>query len=205
MYRNKGDGTFIDVTEESGIVIITGSYAMTDYNFETPSTSLLATADGEGGKLKMFEFPGNHLEKAAGEAKAKVRIEAEEAVQTRLWGRSLCSPFSAGHSFALKDYDRDDANTDYVLRSVVHSITHETYSNTFEAILKKKPFRPARVTEKPLVPGAQTAMVVGKSGEEIWTDKYGRIKVQFYGDRKGKKDEKSTGFIRVAQGWAGNF
>lgn len=183
--------------------VVPGSFAMSDYNFETPSTSLLATADGAGGKLKMFEFPGNYLQKSDGEALAKIRIEAEEAVETRLAGKSLCAPFSAGHSFALKEYDRDEANTDYVIRGVVHMSTHETYSNTFEGILKDKPFRPPRVSEKPLVAGAQTALVVGKSGEEIWTDKYGRIKVQFYWDRKGKKDEKSTCFIRVAQGWAG--
>jgi type VI secretion system secreted protein VgrG len=191
----------VDCTLEKRVV--PGSFAMSDYNFETPSTSLLATADGEGGKLKIFEFPGNYAQKSDGEARAKVRIEAEEAVATRLAGKSLCRAFSAGHTFKLSDYDRDDANIDYVLKSVVHASTHESYSNIFEAMPKDVPFRPARTTQKPVVPGAQTALVVGKSGEEIWTDKYGRIKVQFYWDRKGAKDEKSSCFIRVAQGWAG--
>ena len=65
------------------------------------------------------------------------------------------------------------------------------------------PFRPARITPKPFVQGPQTALVVGKSGEEIWVDKYGRVKVQFYWDRQGKKDENSSCWIRVSQPWAG--
>jgi type VI secretion system secreted protein VgrG len=56
---------------------------------------------------------------------------------------------------------------------------------------------------RPVVQGPQTAMVVGKAGEEIWTDKYGRVKVQFHWDRVGKHDENSSCWVRVAQGWAG--
>ena len=59
------------------------------------------------------------------------------------------------------------------------------------------PFRPARVTPKPVVQGPQTAIVVGAAGEEIYTDKYGRVKVQFHWDRYGKKDENSSCWIRV--------
>jgi type VI secretion system secreted protein VgrG len=65
------------------------------------------------------------------------------------------------------------------------------------------PFRPQRVTPKPVITGTQTAIVVGKSGEEIWTDKYGRIKVQFHWDQRGKNDENSSCWIRVDYGWAG--
>lgn len=59
------------------------------------------------------------------------------------------------------------------------------------------------MAHKPLISGTQTAMVVGKSGEEIWTDKYGRVKVQFHWDQKGKNDENSSCWIRVDYGWAG--
>lgn len=201
VHSGLNEQSIIECTVEQQVV--PGSYAMTDYNFETPSTSLLANADGEGGNLKMFEFPGIYLQKGDGEARAKLRIEAEEALGKRLRGKSMCRAFSAGHAFALSEYDRDDANTDYILRSVVHTGTHEKYSNTFEAFPKATPFRPPRLIQKPFVPGAQTALVVGKSGEEIWTDKYGRVKVQFYWDRKGEKNEKSSCFIRVAQTWAG--
>jgi type VI secretion system secreted protein VgrG len=79
----------------------------------------------------------------------------------------------------------------------------ESYHCTFTAIKSADQFRPARVTPKPLVPGLQTAVVTGPKGEEIYTDKYGRIKVQFHWDREGKHDENTTCFMRVATPWAG--
>jgi type VI secretion system secreted protein VgrG len=72
-----------------------------------------------------------------------------------------------------------------------------------EAIDAQTRFRPARTTPKPIIQGTQTAMVVGVAGEEIYTDKYGRVKVQFPWDRYGKKDENSSCWMRVAQLWAG--
>ena len=64
-------------------------------------------------------------------------------------------------------------------------------------------FRPPRTTAKPIIAGTQTAVVVGPKGEELFTDKYGRVKVQFHWDREGKNDEKSSCWIRVAQLLAG--
>jgi type VI secretion system secreted protein VgrG len=79
----------------------------------------------------------------------------------------------------------------------------EHYSNHFKCIPYSVPYRPQRNTPRPFVQGPQTAVVTGKSGEEIWTDKYGRVKVQFFWDREGKKDEKSSCWVRVSQPWAG--
>jgi type VI secretion system secreted protein VgrG len=90
-----------------------------------------------------------------------------------------------------------------VLRWLSHTATPEGYSNAFEAFPIATPFRPPQITAKPVMAGSQTAMVVGKAGEEIWTDKYGRVKVQFPWDQQGKRDENSSCWIRVAQGWAG--
>ena len=90
-----------------------------------------------------------------------------------------------------------------MLKRVRHRATGSSYSNTFAAIPSVTPFRPPRVTSKPLIPGTQTAIVVGPDGEEIWTDEYGRVKVQFHWDRRGQNDENCSCWIRVAQGWAG--
>src|SRR5262249_24736241 len=73
----------------------------------------------------------------------------------------------------------------------------------FECLPLELPFRPARVTPKPTVKGTQTAVVVGPQKDEIFTDKYGRIKVQFHWDREGKFDADSSCWIRVATIWAG--
>jgi type VI secretion system secreted protein VgrG len=94
-------------------------------------------------------------------------------------------------------------NQTYVLQSVSHAATQESYTNSFTAFSADVPFRPPRHTAKPRISGTQTAIVVGKAGEEIWTDKYGRVKVQFHWDQLGKNDENSSCWIRVDYGWAG--
>ena len=78
------------------------------------------------------------------------------------------------------------------------------YRNRFVCIPERVRYRPPRTTLKPVVQGPQSAVEVGKKGEEIWTDKYGRVKVQFHWDRYGKRDEKSSCFVRVSQIWAGS-
>jgi type VI secretion system secreted protein VgrG len=72
-----------------------------------------------------------------------------------------------------------------------------------EGIASSVPYRPARVTPRPIVEGPQTARVVGPRGEEIYVDEHARIKVQFHWDREGREDERSSCWIRTAQGWAG--
>lgn len=187
--------------------VIPGSYELDDFNFETPSTELLvsteSTAALDGGQRVVYAYPGGFLKKNAGEALSGLRMEEHEAAQKQLKGESYCRALTAGHTFSVESHYRDDVNGKYVVRSVYHSATRERYTNTFTALASDVPFRAPRLTRKPTIPGTQTAIVVGKSGEEIWTDKYGRIKVQFHWDREGQKDENSSCWIRVAQGWAG--
>ncbi len=78
-----------------------------------------------------------------------------------------------------------------------------SYQNEFRCIPEKATFRPSLRTPKPSIDGVQTAVVVGKAGDEIYTDKYGRIKLQFHWDRYGSKNETSSCWVRVATQWAG--
>ncbi|HKI00443.1 MAG TPA: type VI secretion system tip protein TssI/VgrG [Thermoanaerobaculia bacterium] len=186
--------------------VVSGKYALDDFNFETPSTDLLASVDSTvvtGTKRRIYEYPGGFIAKAKGDSRAKLRIEACELPAKFLRGDSRCRAFLPGYKFTLEKHYRADANADYVLSSVSHSAVFDDYTNTFEAFPLAVPYRPARRTRKPVIPSTQTALVVGKSGEEIWTDKYGRVKVQFHWDQKGKNDENSSCWIRVAHGWAG--
>ena len=203
-------GSDIEATDDHSVAdctleqqVVTGKYAMDDFNFETPSTDLITSVDGVSGTLRVYEYPGGFLKKDEGEARAKVRIESAEFPEKLLKGNSYCRAFTSGGKFTLKDYYRSDANTSYVLNWISHQGTQEMYSNSFEAFAATVTYRPPRKTPRPIIPGAQTAIVVGKSGEEIWTDKYGRIKVQFHWDQQGKNDENSSCWIRVDQGWAG--
>lgn len=198
----------------------TGKYSLTDYNFETPSTSLLSTdptvfsVDGNG-KYEIYDYPGDYLTKSQGDTATKLRMQEEETPHLMASGSSGCRAFTPGYKFTLQDHYRKDMNTEYILTEVQHVASAgenyaledegpgERYSNHFTCIPASVPFRPPRITPKPFVQGPQPALVVGKSGEEIWVDKYGRVVVQFYWDRLGKDDEKSSCWVRVSQPWAG--
>lgn len=199
-----------------------GKYAVTDYNFETPSTSLRAEVKtqievGGNSKYEIYDYPGEYGKKAEGDGIAKIRMQEEEAQYKVISGAGTARVFTAGYKFTLQDYVRKDVNGDYVLTQVQHVVSvgntyttgsagggnEDDYSNSFSCIPAKRPFRSPQVTPKPMVQGPQTAVVVGKKGEEIWTDKYGRVKVQFHWDRYGKMNEDSSCWVRVSQNWAG--
>jgi type VI secretion system secreted protein VgrG len=204
--------TMLDHTQDLAITrclieeqVVTDKYAVDDFNFETPSTDLKVEekAKDETGKLRVYEYPAGFLKKDEGEKRAKLRLDALEQPKKLIRGDGFVRGFVAGYKFQLKDHYRSDVNRTYILRSVSHAATQENYTNSFEAFPSDLTFRPPRVTHKPVISGTQTAIVVGKSGEEIWTDKYGRVKVQFHWDQKGKNDENSSCWIRVDYGWAG--
>jgi type VI secretion system secreted protein VgrG len=183
--------------------VVTGAYAHDDFNFETPNTDLKVESKSDTPKFRVYEYPGGFLKKDAGEKQADRRLDALEQPQKIIRGDGFVHAFSAGHKFELKDHYRADVNKTYVLQSVSHAATQESYTNSFTAFPADLSFRPARITPKPTISGTQTAIVVGKAGEEIWTDKYGRVKVQFHWDQLGKNDENSSCWIRVDYGWAG--
>ncbi len=195
------DDILVQCTFEQNVA--TGKYDMDDYDFETPATDLMVKATGKASKMRVYEYPGGFVKKDAGEKRANVRLEGREYPIKMLTGAGYCRDFRPGFKFDLKEHARTDMNSSYVLSQVVHSGTQEEYSNSFRGFPATVPFRPAMATPKPFIPGTQTAVVVGKSGEEIWTDKYGRIKVQFHWDQEGKKDENSSCWIRVSSSWAG--
>jgi len=187
--------------------VIPGKYAVDDFGFETPSTDLLGTSDSakatNGAARRIYEYPGGFTKKDPGAAVAKLRMEEAEVANKVLRGAGYCRAFFAGAKTTVEKHYRADVNASYLLLAVEHAGGEDEYSNSFEAIPADVPLRPARTTPRPVIAGTQTALVVGKSGEEIWTDKYGRVKVQFHWDQKGKSDENSSCWIRVAHGWAG--
>ena len=186
---------------ESRLVAQTFEYS--DYNYLTPSTPLLTSYSGKTGKGMQFDYPGKHAVLADGTQRAKVRADASQVDGVVCRGTSFCYPLSAGTQFTLSGHSRTALNTTLVLRMVTHSASQASYSNSFEAFDATLPFRPPRIALLPRVSGSQTALVVGSKGEEVWTDEYGRIKIQFPWDRVGLKDENSSCWVRVSQSWAG--
>lgn len=185
--------------------VATDAFAARDYNFEQPTTDLTTTAEGgaSGSDMEVYEYPGGYAAKDAGDALADLRLQAFETPTKELSGRSTVKSFIAGYKFTLDWHERPSLNADYLIRELTISADADRYENRFTAQPATHPFRPARLARAPRIHGGQTALVVGKSGEEIWTDEFGRIKVQFPWDREGAQDENSSCFVRVAQGWAG--
>ena len=142
-----------------------------------------------------------------------IRIEQQETPMLRIQVISNCRQMTAGHKFTLQRHFNGDGK--YVVLRVSHSAAEADfrsnrsekgeshYTNQFTCLPYELPFRPPMVTEKPVIAGPQTAVVVGPAGEEIFTDKYGRVKVQFHWDRAGKYDGDSSCWLRVGTLWAG--
>ena len=198
-----------------------GKFVQTDYSFEEPTTSLLATGNGKStysgaSKAELFDYPGLYEKKPDGDASAKVRIEEEEATASVASGTSTCRSFSPGYTFKIKSHPNSaERGKKYLLTKVIHRASirgaYEAsaqagsgfeYENSFESVPSETVWRPIRNTAWP-AGTVQTALVVGPSGEEIYTDQYGRIKVQFHWDRYGKQNEQSSCWIRVSQSLAG--
>ncbi|KGF80303.1 hypothetical protein IA69_19205 [Massilia sp. JS1662] len=161
-----------------------------------------------------YDYPGRYIATGTGNGFARARMEALHGQGERIEAAASARGVTTGALFTLADHPRDDQNRVFLVTSAETSITGVDYRSdgreeglkfecSFEAIGKEHSYRPPATARKPFVQGPQTAMVVGKAGEEIWTDKYGRIKVQFHWDRLGQSDEKSSCWVRVQQGWAG--
>jgi type VI secretion system secreted protein VgrG len=185
---------------------------------------------GNNSTLELYDFPGQYAQRfdgvdpGSGDRPADVqnifqdnsrtvgiRMQEEAFQAISIKGRSTCRQMNTGHKFSLTRHP--NANGDYVLQSVWHTATLAayraggnafSYSNSFSAFPFALPFRPEQVTEKPIVSGPQTALVVGPPGQEIFTDKYGRVKVQFRWDRQGQDNADSSCWVRVCQPTAGN-
>jgi type VI secretion system secreted protein VgrG len=194
-------------------------YALNDFDFKKPKTSLLASSDVSRpyGKAdyEIYDFPGEYVEHDEGQRLADARINELQSQYEVLHGEASARGLAAGCVFKLKNHPRDDQNREYLVTTVAIQVDAgefgsggegtegEFFTCRFSAISKTQQYRPERSTPKPIVQGPQTATVVGPAGEEIHTDKYSRIKVQFPWDRYGKWDENSSCWIRVSQFWAG--
>ncbi|QDU59644.1 Phage-related baseplate assembly protein [Planctomycetes bacterium Pan216] len=143
---------------------------------------------------------------------ARIRSEEEAAQSLLISGASDHVHLLPGHRFELTKHPHADDS--YFLVEVRHRLRAESYiadgpdrdeayANTFEGIPARVPYRPRRLTPIPTI-AAQPALVVGPPGEEIFVDKYGRIKVQFYWDRDGKLDPRSSCWLRVLNSMAGS-
>ena len=196
-----------------------GAFAHNAFDFTAPRKSLLARSSAPKAhslaKMEVFDFQGDYIEPSDGDSYARIRLEENQADHEIVRAMGYARGLACGGLFTLTEHPRADQNREYLIVSASYRLQSDDYGSvdsspagpvfqcSLSAIDAHTPYRPPRVTPKPMVQGPQTAIVVGKSGEEIWTDKYGRVKVMFHWDRYAQADETSSCWVRVAQIWAG--
>ena len=192
----------------------TGKVELNDYYELTPNADLKADKKGTArynkSDMEFYDYPGKYKKKSDGEKYAKVVLEAEQALDERRHTGGNAVNLFPGGTTKLQGHHKTSENKDYLVVRCSHlyvaehyrsgsGAAEEDYSGNFEFLPKEnKVFRAPIVTPKPLIHGIQTAKVVGKQGEEIDVDEYGRILVEFFWDRKKKQSCR----IRVAEVWA---
>ncbi|CAC9693299.1 type VI secretion system Vgr family protein [Delftia tsuruhatensis] len=209
--------------------IASGHFEADDYDFERPKADLTTRHRQPAGHTEdsreIFDWPGGYTQQGDGENYARVRIEQQKAQREMAQGEGNARNIAPGYLFTLSKYPRQDQNKPYLIESATYRFEENvrrsdgaggsgrskragtdsptTYRISFATVPKSVAYRSQRSTPKPHTTGPQTAVVTGPAGEEIYTDKYGRVKVQFHWDRYGKMDENSSCWIRVSQTWAG--
>lgn len=200
-------------------------YALRDFDFEKPRANLEAKKtilrEHGAGSFEAYDYPGEYTRPSDGSNYARLRIEEEQARFEQVRGSGNVRGLGAGALFRLQGYPRDDQNREYLVTGANFELQANpletrtagqgtSFTCALTAMDSQQPFRPARTSRKSVVQGPQTAIVVGPSGKDVWTDEYGRAKIQFHWDREGRRDENSSCWVRVSQtaagkNWGGMF
>ncbi|EFO1630750.1 type VI secretion system tip protein VgrG [Escherichia coli] len=194
-----------------------GQWVLNDFDFMKPRSLLKSTVANprETGlaEYEHYEWPGDYFTKSEGEMLTRIRMEEQRSPGSRVQGSGNIRTLMTGFTFILENYPTAEVNREYLLAQTTLFIQdnaqhsgqeqHFSYSTSFELHPTNEVYRPQRTLSKPHTKGPQSAIVTGPAGQEIWTDKYGRVKVQFGWDRYGKNDENSSCWIRVSYPWAG--
>ncbi|MCX6637162.1 MAG: type VI secretion system tip protein VgrG, partial [Acidobacteria bacterium] len=216
-FRQKEVITELSVSQE----VQPGTYAHTDFDFKAPAKNLLVKSQVQrqhaAADFEIYDYPGEYEQTGDGESYAKSRIEELQSGFELVRGAGDVRGIATGCKFSLADHPTSSFNRDYlIVETNIEASTDEfdsiapgtvrtgaSFKSSLVAIDYNTQFRAPRTTPLPLIRGPQTAIIVGPGGDEIYTDKYGRVKVQFHWDRYSKADQNSSCWVRVSQNWAG--
>jgi type VI secretion system secreted protein VgrG len=193
------------------------AFTQRDFNFETSAAdqttrSRLAPSHSFNA-FEVYDYPGGYATPAEGSKLAAIRMQELATSRQVAQGEGNARALVTGGTFKLKEFGDASQNREHLVTGASYFLTVEETSNggeardTFRVVFQTVPsdviYRPRRLTRRPVIQGPQTAMVVGPAGEEIYSDKYGRVKVLFPWDRENTGDENASCWIRVSQPWAG--
>ena len=162
------------------------------------AASATPVADDRG----VARFEGSH-----GTSRAQRSLESVRASRRHISFHTNAIDLAPGSIFVISGHPRRELALDRRLMSTALRIEGSPdgdWSLTGKALFAAEAYRPPMITTKPRIHGTQSALVVGPSGEEIYTDEFGRVRVQFHWDREGQHDDRSSIWMRVSQGWAGS-
>jgi type VI secretion system secreted protein VgrG len=213
--------------------VVTGKVTLNDYNFEKPkakmqSLNVIPKETHSEKKHEFYDYPGHYRETDRGDQYARVIMESN-AITFHTWvGLSNVSTIGVGRTFKVSNHQRTSDSVEYLVTKAKHFLRldpiekivvktksflesqlnfdendDDPYRVIFDVTPDKEQYRAPKITKWPEIPGVQTAVVTGPAGEEIYTDKYGRIRIQFHWDREGKKDDKSSCWVRTMLPWTG--
>ncbi|MDX1693219.1 MAG: type VI secretion system tip protein TssI/VgrG, partial [Ketobacteraceae bacterium] len=196
--------------------IVPASVTLGDYDFIKPDLTLREDAvQPQQQQLEQYDYPGGFSEPAQGRLYAAIALDASRAGRQQVDGLSDSQWMASGYLFELKDHPNPRCNQEYLITRASHqgkqpqsleegaAAEGSSYHVKFNALPADVTYRPPHQHRKKPVEGAQTAFVTGPAGEEIYTDEYGRVKVQFHWDREGQYNEATSCWVRVSQGWTG--
>ncbi|KVC77297.1 type VI secretion system tip protein VgrG [Burkholderia ubonensis] len=195
-----------------------GKHQTSDYDYTKPRADLSAQQvdprghDHDG--FASFEWPGGYRDDAPGARYSRVRLEERQAEHERASASTDVRGIAPGWLFTLAHCPRADQNREYLIVQCEYRFQENAYAtgggadavvHASQVLVQPSslPYRSPRATPRPRTSGPQTATVVGPPGEEIWTDQYGRVKLQFRWDRYGQSNQDSSCWVRVSSPWAG--
>lgn len=186
-----------------------------DYDFERPKLDLTTTVEGKDDgahALEVYAYPGRYTDQSIGKRYAQVLLDSIQAERDVVRGQTTTLTMAPGRTFTIADHPYDPLNQEYLVTSVETEMHEEhasandkdrhgpNYRCHFTAVpTAKTQYRPPRRERARAVAGAETAVVTGPSGQEIHTDKHGRVKARYMWDRLGKEDDTSSLWMRTSQ------
>ena len=199
-----------------------GKFVHTSYDFKSPSKDLKTECTDPCGHLfdqyEIFSYSGAYTESGHGQDYAAARLYGMQGDHDIIVLEGVVRGAIPGYNFTLKKHPVDEHNREFTIVSTEYRIRNNEYEADnyvqseeadFHAKVSAMPAErqyraPLSKFRMPRAHGPDTAVVVGPSGSEIHTDKYGRIKVHFHWDRYGQKDGNDSCWIRVSYAWAGS-
>lgn len=195
--------------------ITSGRVMLDDFDFRKSRASLQSVQQDpkphDHSTYEVYEWLGGYTEHQQGDAYAKIRLQELQCAHELAAGHTNVVGMAPGHLFQMTHCPRESDNREYLVTETRYDLREPEYSSggssesvcefDFTVLPSSVPYRPARKTPRPRTNGPQTATVVGP--EEIWTDRFGRVKLQFRWDRYGQSNENSSCWVRVSSSWAG--